>query len=184
MNITNLCPNNCNKNGYCNKKIGCICYNNFYENDCSKKVICGNDCNKRGKCLLNGYCECNKFYTGKTCEINLGCKRNCTSEKNGFCDMKKNICICKKGFEGEYCQNEIKDLFNYSESQNNIIQMEEQQILIQEYSQTVGNKNKNLKILNDIKSSYNFIILTGIFIFILCCYAFNLVIKQKEMKNE
>ena len=182
MNITYICPNNCNNNGYCNEKIGCICYNNFYESDCSKKVICGNDCNNRGKCLLNGNCKCEHFYTGKNCEINLGCEKNCTSEKNGICDMKKNICICNEGFEGEYCQNEIKEKLNFYGNQNNTIQMEEQQILIQEYSKT--GKNKNLKLLKDMKNSFNFIILTAIFIFVFCCYTFNFIIKQKEMKNE
>ena len=192
MNITNLCPNNCNYNGFCNKKIGCICYESFFESDCSKKVICQNDCNKRGKCLLNGKCDCNKFYTGKNCEINLGCIKNCTSEKNGFCNMEKNICICNQGFEGEYCQNQVNQSlfeFNFNETKNekekeNKVLMNEQQILIQEYTKELNKNSKNLKLLNEISNRYNFIVLIAVFIIVLCCYIFTKIINEKEIKSE
>ncbi len=184
MNITNLCPNNCNSNGFCNKKIGCICYESFFESDCSKKVICQNDCNKKGKCLLNGKCNCNKFYTGKNCEINLGCIKNCTSEKNGFCNMDKNICICNQGFEGEFCQNQVNEsLFQFKEKENKVL-MNEQQILIQEYTKELNKNSKNLKLLNEISNRYNFIVLIAVFIIVLCCYIFTKIINEKEIKSE
>ena len=62
--------------------------------------------------------------------------------------------------------------------------MNEQQILIQEYSKVLNKNSKNLKLLNEISMRYNFIVLIGIFIIVLCCFVFKKIISEKEIKSE
>ncbi|XP_059169376.1 mucin-like protein [Physella acuta] len=48
---------------------------------------------------------CRPFTWGKKCEYDCGCKQVNTE----FCDSTKGICVCKPGYTGTYCDNDVDE---------------------------------------------------------------------------
>ncbi|CAH8837423.1 unnamed protein product [Trichobilharzia szidati] len=126
-----LCqPNPCQNGGYCQHTLHpgdfqCRCapgwsgrWCEFHsDNPCSVSKICFNN----GKChqdhLSPGLfrCECDHQWMGSVCQLRRPESRACVQEtlcKNGATcvDLGNSFnCICRPGFDGQYCENDINE---------------------------------------------------------------------------
>ncbi|CAH8492945.1 unnamed protein product [Heterobilharzia americana] len=130
-NPIDLCqPNPCQNGGYCQHTLHpgdfqCRCapgwsghWCEFHsDNPCNMSKICFNN----GKChqdhLSPGLfrCECDNQWIGSVCQLRRPESRACVQEnlcKNGATcvDLGNSFnCICRPGFDGQYCENDINE---------------------------------------------------------------------------
>ncbi|CAH8527329.1 unnamed protein product [Schistosoma rodhaini] len=130
-NPIDLCqPNPCQNGGYCQHTLypgdfQCHCPPGWSgrwcefqtDNPCNMAKICFNN----GKCQQDHLspalfkCECDKEWIGSVCQLRRPETRSCVQEnlcKNGAtCVDSGNSfnCICRPGFDGQYCENEINE---------------------------------------------------------------------------
>ena len=110
------CKMSCSNRGIClndgNGEPRCHCLAGFGGEDCSQLTesseICADDCSGHGICE-QGQCFCDLPFSGPKCDrvVKKSCPDNCYDE-NGFCDERTGACICRRGFEGDSCENPME----------------------------------------------------------------------------
>ncbi|CAH8484551.1 unnamed protein product [Schistosoma turkestanicum] len=130
-NAIDLCqPNPCQNGGYCQPTLypgdfQCHCAPGWSgrwcefqtNNPCTMAKICFNN----GQCYQDNLspglfkCECDQQWTGTVCQLRRPESRACIQEnlcKNGATcvDLGNSFnCICRPGFDGQYCENDINE---------------------------------------------------------------------------
>lgn len=114
--ISGSCPNNCNRQGTCDKYSRCHCATGFQGGDCSERICpfgkawsdeafqtdmahAESECSNRGICdRITGRCDCMVGFTGSACE-RLTCESDCNDA---------GVCISMHDFANRYRNEDSK----------------------------------------------------------------------------